>query len=390
MVGRRGFLRAASLGLLAAGARPAFGQGAAPEKDKDRPAEPLPADEQLARVLATVPSKLKLPGMIGAIVEGDKLAAIGAIGLRKIGASEPMRVDDMVHLGSCTKALTATMIGTLVDEGKLTWRSTFRDVFPDQAERLHPEFRSVTLGHLLTHRAGLPHDGPWWDLGGGSTTDQRRQLLCRMLTSRPLSRPGTKYAYSNLGYALAGLMAEQVTGTPWEDLMRRRLFEPLGMATAGFGTPGTADRVDQPWGHRAKGNVIEPIRQDNAPSMGPAGTVHCSMADWAKFAALHLRGDRGQGRLLKPATFRTLHTPPPRMEYAGGWMALERSWAGGRALTHSGSNLSWYATIWLAPARDFATLVAINLGGDDASTACDKASEELIKYHFFSQQRRRR
>src|SRR5262249_21838152 len=153
----------------------------------------------------------------------------------------------------------------------------------------------------------------------------------------------------------------------------------LEMASAGFGTPGQSGGVTQPWGHHLDGKNIKPTQQDNAPSMGPAATVHCSVPDWAKFAALHLAGERGDSRILKPATLKTLHIPPPSCDYAGGWVVAERSWAGGAALNHNGSNTSWYATIWLAPARNFAILVATNQGDRQAEQACDQTASALIR-----------
>jgi CubicO group peptidase (beta-lactamase class C family) len=101
--------------------------------------------------------------------------------------------------------------------------------------------------------------------------------------------------------------------------------------------------------------------------------------DWAKFAALHLAGERGRGRLLKPGTFKTLHTPPPGFDYAGGWMTGDRSWADGRVLTHNGSNRYFYATIWLAPVRDLAILVATNQGDRSGQAACEQAVEALVR-----------
>jgi CubicO group peptidase (beta-lactamase class C family) len=339
-------------------------------------------DRHLSRVLAPIRDDHHLPGLIGAVVRGDSLAAIGAAGIRKVGSSEPIQVRDRVHLGSCTKAMTATLIGMLVDDGLLTWSTTVRDVFPQIAPQLHPDFRAATLSHLLTHRSGLPHDTSWRNLPGSSLTDQRRAALRALLSSPPLARPGTVYAYSNAGYVLAGLMAEEVSGQPWEELMQERLFNPLRMSTAGFGPPGGASsgRVDEPWGHRETQGRVEPVLLDNAPSMGPAAAVHSSVPDWSKFASLHLRGAQGKARLLKPSTFLALHTPPPGCDYAGGWLVFDRSWAGGRALNHSGSNTYWYATIWIAPARGFSTLVATNLGSSPAEAACEEATQELIKY----------
>jgi CubicO group peptidase (beta-lactamase class C family) len=394
VIRRRRFLgAAATLGLSSWQSGPGrlLAQEPGNSKKAAAPPDPIVSDERIDRALESVRTGgRRLPGMIGAIVRGDRLAAIGASGFRKIGSNETIRPDDRVHLGSCTKAMTATMIGTLVDEQKLSWTSTIGEIFPDQAKSIHPEFRRVTLIHLLSHRAGLPHDAPWWELGWGlPVTQQRRMVLTRMLQGPPKDRPGSKYDYSNVGYVLAGLMAEQVTGTPWEELMRRRLFQPLGMDSAGFGPPGRRGQVVQPWGHRGQGDELRPVLEDNPPVMGPAGTVHCSVPDWAKFASFHLLGTAGGQRLLKPETLRVLHTPEPGEEYVGGWFALERSWAGGRALNHHGSNTTWYCSIWLAMPRDLGFLVATNAGGDQASRACDDAVGELIRIAGPDRPRRR-
>jgi CubicO group peptidase (beta-lactamase class C family) len=343
-------------------------------------ADELKQDPKVVELLESIRARRNLPGMIGGVLVDRQLVAVGAVGVRKLGADEKMTIADRVHLGSCTKAMTATRIAMLVESGKLRWDSTLAEVFPDLKPKLHEILATVTLVHLLTHRSGLPADGPWWQLEGSSTTEKRRNLLQRWASWQPPHPPGTKFEYSNAGYAFAGLMAEQTTGKSWEDLMTEGLFQPLGMQTAGFGSPGAKDKIDQPWGHTADG---KPSQIDNAPPLGPAGTVHCSLPDWAKFVTLHLRGAQGQGELLKPETFRKLHTPLPENEnYAFGWAAVERPWASGAALTHSGSNSLWYATVWVAPQRNFATLVAINQGGDVAAQASNDASGALIQLHL--------
>jgi CubicO group peptidase (beta-lactamase class C family) len=200
--------------------------------------------------------------------------------------------------------------------------------------------------------------------------------MARIMSQAPESPPGTKYQYSNVGYALAGLMAEQVTGQAWEDLMRERLFRPLGMSSAGYGAPGTPGQVDQPWGHDDKET---PVQFDNAPALGPAGTVHCTMADWAKFVGMHLRDGEGTHHVLNPRTFRLLHTPPAGGDYAGGWIVGVRPWAGGTTLSHDGSNTTWYCTAWLAPAHNVAYLVVANRAGDPAAKACDEGVQGLIQ-----------
>jgi len=149
----------------------------------------------------------------------------------------------------------------------------------------------------------------------------------------PEAEPGTRFIYSNAGFSIAGAMAEKVTGTAWEELMKQRLFEPLGMTSAGFGPPGARGSIDQPRGHRENGSPVEPGRDaDNPVAIGPAGTVHCAIDDWAKYVALHLQGARGKARIVKAETFKKLHTP---MKLTGAdrstrWGGPRRS-AGGRA-----------------------------------------------------------
>jgi CubicO group peptidase (beta-lactamase class C family) len=110
--------------------------------------------------------------------------------------------------------------------------------------------------------------------------------------------------------------------------------------------------------------------------MGPAGTVHASLGDWAKFAALHL-GVVGDAPLLQRASLKALHTPPDEGPYALGWVVTRRPWAPGPILTHSGSNTMWHCVAWLAPEARFGVLVACNEG--DAAAACDEVAAACIR-----------
>ena len=117
--------------------------------------------------------------------------------------------------------------------------------------------------------------------------------------------------------------------------------------------------------------------------MGPAGKVHCSLMHWGAFASMHLRAARGEDvGLVSPESAEALHRPRASMggadAYALGWIVTERPWAGGRALTHSGSNTFWYATVWIAPERNLALLAATNAGGARGQGACDDAIVAMI------------
>jgi CubicO group peptidase (beta-lactamase class C family) len=339
-------------------------------------------DIELTKVLEPIRQKHEIPALAGAILTSQGLVALGAVGVRKAGTEIPATAEDQWHLGSDTKAMTATMIGRLVEKGKLHWSTTLEEVFPDIAPELPSGFRGLTLLHLLSHRAGLPANIIWAAVSKPAMPLPRQRLECvKMLAkTKPLSKPGEVYLYSNFGYVIAGAIAEKVMSSSWEDLITQMVFDPLGMKSAGFGGLGAPGKVDQPWGHAADGKPVPKNGPavDNPPILGPAGTVHCSLKDWAKFVSDHLRGSRGEKALLKPETYKALDTPPFGGEYALGWSTVERDWGGGRVLTHAGSNTMNYAVVWAAPTRDFAVLVTTNQGGPAAAKACDEAAAALI------------
>ncbi len=350
--------------------------------------------ERVDHLLEPIRERHGVPGLGGGFVRGGELVAIGVTGVRQAGSDVRVEITDRFHLGSCTKAMTATVAAVLVEEGTITWSTTIGDVFPDlRGSGVEPSYLGVTLRQLLANRSGLPEDRDpplltWTAVVALSGSERARRVAAVpiVLRQKPVGDPGEFFAYSNLGYTVTGAMLEQAAGASWEDLMRERLCEPLGMERYGFGAPGSPDTIDQPRGHLPPlitflGGRPRPVRPgpgaDNPSVIGPAGTFHCSLVDWAKFISLHLRGARGAGGLLlDPATFRLLHAPEGG--YALGWQVAERKWAGGRVLVHSGSNRRWYAVVWIAPKRNAAIFAATNLGSESAELACDEAVGVLI------------
>ncbi|HVM59758.1 MAG TPA: serine hydrolase domain-containing protein [Verrucomicrobiae bacterium] len=353
-------------------------------------------------------------GMVAAVLRGERIIAQGAAGVRKRGTAEHITLDDRFRLGSCTKAMTATLVAMLVEEGRLNWTTTLGELFADTVKPLHPAWEKVTLRQVLAHRSGLRRDAdqvrvfnflflaPYASLRCGpesmrsseETLPQQRLEIARQALSRPPKiRPGAKFSYSNLGYIVAGAVLEHLTGRAWEDLMRERLFQPLGISTGGFGPPGTAGKTDQPWGHSSViGKPIDP----GSPAAelplfyGPSGLAHMTVTDWAKFIGLHLRGDPAnphcQAALLKLDTFAELHPVAPVATYCAGWFITTASWAKGtrpgdtgRRLWHSGGNGMWNCVVSIAPEIDFAVLVACNRGLDIAAWKTRQAAKALIR-----------
>ena len=335
----------------------------------------------LNALLEPVRAEAKLPALAAALVERGKLTAIGAVGRHRADSDEPVQTGDRFHIGSCTKSMTATLFAQLVEAGKLDWSTMVAEVLPKIRRSIRREYWKATVEQLLTHRAGLPEDRApdpqvfprLWAL----RADQRLQAAEIILQQTPVRKPGEKVVYSNGGYVVAGAIAEAVGGKVWEELVQEMLFRPLGIRSAGFGAP-----PDGAWGHRPASEGYVPVPPspfaDNPPAFSPAGRVHLSMQDWARFAILHLRGTVEQKpSLLSQASFQKLHTPPEGSDYAMGWGVSQPDWAKGLVIQHAGSNTMWFALIVLVPQEQRGYLVASSAGDENARNAVRKAMERL-------------
>lgn len=342
------------------------------------------APDDLADDLAAIRDRHGIPALAVAITDRAEVTDLAAVGRRRADRADlPVDPDDQFHLGSCTKAMTATLIAQAVDAGDLRWDLTLAEALPDLADRMHPAYRAVTLPQLLAHRAGA-----WSDLAAHAAElatipddvpveVQRARFAEVMLTVAPELPPGTATAYSNAGYLIAGAILEARYQRPWEELIATRLFAPLGMTSCGFGPPGLDDADRQPWGHRDEAMIpVAPSAADadNPPALGPAGTVHCNLTDWARFARLHLGA---HPTVLSPAALAMLHTPVEGGPFALGWLVGDDP-VHGRALLHDGSNTRWYALIALLPDEDRAVLAASNAASTAAQDAIGEAVEGVL------------
>ncbi len=343
---------------------------------------PGEGDAVVVEILRSVLKKHDVPAMAGAIVTSEGVRVIGVAGVRKRETEIPVTREDKWHLGSDTKAMTATMIAKLVEEEQIAWDTTVGETFPKLRSRIDAGFREVTLLQLLSHRSGLAGDISLFPYRGKNGTRARLAVVMRELGEPPKHEPGSKHEYANMGYIVAGAMVEKRTGKSWQKNMEQHVFKPLEMKSVGYGGTGTPGKLDQPWGHTEEGtpDARNGPAMDNPPVMGPAGRVHCSMQDWARFIVDLLRGLKGEQALLEGASYKKLTTPPFGGDYALGWSVGKRGWGGGTVLNHGGSNTMNYANVWVAPKRDFAILVCVNQGGDAGFRATDAVVGALIEH----------
>ena len=365
-----------------------------------------PTVENLNDYLQPMLDQFHLPALAALVISDGNIVAQAAVGVRKYGDTTPITIDDQWLLGACTQGMTATVIAMLVEQGKLNWTTTMADIYPELKDQMLPKYHDVTILELLSHHAGLAGPGNPPDVGypPGTTPDywygltepitQQRYEYTKDFLCQPdspevdsMPAPGTTYLYSNAGYVIAGAVAEQVTGKSWETLMTTMLFQPLGMTTAGFGIMGADNQVDQPWMHSYADNQITPISPEDvlqleglAPVLWPAGGVHMSLKDWAKFIMINLEGEQGGSTLLKPATFKILHTPPfdTGAGFALGWAVQASPWTDGMILLQAGSINVNYIMVCMVPGSDLAVLVTTNIGPPEAGSSCSGVIESLI------------
>jgi CubicO group peptidase (beta-lactamase class C family) len=342
-------------------------------------------DPALAAALEPIRVKYHLPALAGAIFTRDGVVEMAATGVRKAGTDIPVTTHDLWHFGSDAKAMTVALAGTFVAEKKLSWGAKIISFFPEIAGQVPARIRNITVDQVLRHEAGLaPGDDSRYLATlspSGSLVEQRIKIAELALIS-PEYEPGT-FHYSNFGYVVIASILEKMGGKSWENLMRERIFQPLGMARAGFGGTGTMGQVDQPWPHFESGQPtpINGPTMDTVPAfLRPAGGVHGTMSDWAKFLIDQLRGAAGMKALLPQEIYRVMQTAEPNSPAGYGWGVSDQPWAGGRALSHAGSNGINYCLCWLAPNKGFGVLVCTNEGGDKLEVCNEAASAMIDRY----------
>jgi len=341
-----------------------------------------------------------LPALAGAVVRHSVVLAAGAVGTRRSGTNIPVTLQDRFHIGSDTKAMTALLAAMFVEQGKLRWDSTVGEQFPDLVGSMNPDLRGVTLQQLLSHTSGMPSDNDVFgklllqSYAQEGNLDDLRAWLVRQWSTQPLvAKPGTTFAYSNMGFTMIGAMLERLGKQTWEEMVVERVFTPLGLKTAGFGPQSSMGRVDAPLGHAIlKDGTLKPMlagpNGDNPLIIGPAGTVHLSILDFAAWAGWNAGEGRRGPALVRPDTLRKLHTKvtdvaapdappgtPAQGGYCLGWGVLKLPYAREPFVTHTGSNTLDLAVIMLQPSQDFAMVLATNVGGTKADQALRTAAE---------------
>jgi CubicO group peptidase (beta-lactamase class C family) len=352
------------------------------------------AGSELEEKLAALCKQQDVPGIIAASVGPEGIIESACSGVRKRGTSDAIGKDDQFAIGSNSKSFTATLAAVLVDDKAIEWSTTIFDVWPDQP--VHEGFKKVTLEQLLAHTGGLQGDLPtkgkeWASFFAEKfKPEQERARMCHLVLTRPPEGTIGKFAYSNLGYVIAAAMLEERAKKPLEQLMKDRIFKPLGMTKTEFFSANKLKREKGQllWGHKAKsGDPIKPgaSGSENPTVYASCGTIRTTINDWAKYIGWHLK-ESARPVLKQDKTLRRLHEGvadrgAPGQKYGFGWIHFDSPF--GRTLQHTGNNTNQFSLVWVMPEAKRATLAITNTGQEQAFTACDAATLTLMQSPVF-------
>ncbi len=313
-----------------------------------------------------------VPGLAIAVVKDDSLVFAKGYGVLELGKPAPVTAHTRFAIGSTTKAMTVAALAMLVDEGKLKWDDRVIDYLPDF--RLYDPYvtRELTIRDLLTHRSGLPGTDLLWSFN----SYPQAEIIQRLRYVKPAWSFRATWDYQNVMYLVAGTIVARVSGMPWEDFVRTRIFTPLGMTETEPTVAAIVGRPNVAIPHAELNDTVRVVPVHTTDPVAPAGSVWSSVSDMSRWMRFMLDSGRvGTKQLITLANFREIVAPeiraplamypattlsrPRLFTYALGWFVQE--YHGETVWMHTGSIDGMSAIIGLLPSRHVGVYVLANL-----------------------------
>ena len=314
-----------------------------------------------------------IPGLAIAVVKDDSVVFAHGYGVRRLDANAPVTAHTIFAIGSCTKAFTAAALAMLVDSGKLAW--------DDPAAKYLKGFtlsdpyvsRELTVRDLLAHRSGLTRGDALWY----ATSYDRAEVLRRVRFLKPSWSFRSHYGYQNIMFLAAGEIVPAVTGMSWDEFVRRRLLDPLGMSATTTSVTSLDSLGDVATPHERFDGRERTIAWRNIDNIGPAGAINSNVLDMAQWIRLQL----GQGvfagrRVLSGAAVREMWSPQTiipldsiteRLRPSTHFQAYGLGWSlsdyrGRKLVAHGGAIDGFRAVVGLVPEERLGVVVLTNGG----------------------------
>lgn len=315
----------------------------------------------------------RVPALAIAVVKDDSVVFAKGYGVLQTGMSQPANEHTRFAIGSTTKAMTSASIAMLVDEGKLSLDDHVTKFIPEL--QLYDPWvtRELTIRDLLTHRSGLPGVDLFWASGWNYTT---ADVVRRLRYIQPTASFRSQWQYHNVLYALNGLIIERVSGMPWEQFVKTRIFEPLGMNETEALVSSIQGKPNVAVPHALINDSVRVVPVRSTDPVASAGSVWSSVSDMAKWMRFVIDSGRvGTRRLIQPRTFAELVTPqiqapmqeypalqlakPDYFSYGLGWFIQD--YRGQQVWMHTGSINGLCAIIGIEPNKRLGVYVLENL-----------------------------
>ncbi len=351
-------------------------------------------DREIGRAMET----FHVPGVAVAVVEdGERVLARG-YGVREINRPEAVDEDTLFAIASNTKAFTCAGLSLLIEEGKLSWDDRVVDRLPGFQMYDPWVTREVRVRDLVTHRAGLglgAGDLMWWP----PTTFSRSEIVAGIRHLRPASSFRSRYAYNNVMFVAAGELLAAVSGESWEDFVRQRILEPLGMTRTLSRSASLAGETNLASPHIRLDGVTQAIAPGPFDNAAAAAGIRSSAADLSRWLRMLLTcsgtGDEGrkEGCLLEASSIEEMWTAQiarqPKKPRAGlektassfsayGLGFGLRDERGHKVVSHSGALPGFYSRVTLVPDQGLGLVVLTNQESEPALDSIDRVLRDAF------------
>lgn len=331
-----------------------------------------PVNDELRDIVENIRQQKHNAGLAIAVFSANEITHLSTHGYADVDTKRPVTENSIFMIGSTTKAMTATVAGYLVDEGKLAWDDTVKKWIPAFDLMDKDAATQATLRDLLLHRTGLPRHDLVWYTQPGLNSSELVQRLALLEFSAPFR---SKWQYNNLMYMAAGLVAASAGGRSWDELVEEKIFKNLGMTNTRALTSKVTSSDDQAMPHNWDGQALTRIPYHNIDAVGPAGAVHSSILDMVKWAQFNLnKGQVAHGKSLSLAAMNEIHRPQISRGSRSPWPEFESEnlysfawntskYRGATLVGHGGSIDGFTTSVYFIPERDVGVVVLTN-GGD--------------------------
>ncbi len=316
----------------------------------------------------------QVPGVAIAIVKNDKIILAKGYGVKKIGDPAPVTEKTLFAIGSASKAFTAASVAMLIDEGKMKWDDAATKYLPGFQLYDPAVTRELTVRDLLSHRSGLERGDLMW-YGSNFSRDE---ILQRVRYLKPSWSFRSQFGYQNIMYLAAGQAVAGVTKTSWDEVIKQKIFKPLGMSASNTSIKDLARVNDVAAPHAKLDNQVVAIPWRDIDNIAPAGSINSNVLDMAQWVRLHLNeGKVNNQTVITSGSLKEMHTPQTIIRREGVWeiispeahfMAYGLGWflhdyKGRKVVQHGGNIDGMSALVAMIPEEKLGVVILTNMNG---------------------------